>query len=147
QDAFNNTANVTVATSVALSSTSTGGSFYTDAACTAAAASVTIGAGTSAQTFYFKDTRTGAPTLTAAAAGLTSATQVETINAAAASKLAFTSLSQSLTAGSCSAISSLQTQDPFGNPSNAGATIVNLSSGSPTLKLYSDAGRTTQVAS
>src|SRR4029077_17808376 len=71
QGAFNNNANVAAATSVALSSTSTGGSFYTDAACTAAAASVTIGAGPSSQTFYFKDTRTGTPTLTGSAAGLT----------------------------------------------------------------------------
>src|SRR5207302_7535631 len=99
--------------------------------CTTSIASITIGAGASAGSFYFKDTRTGAPTLTAAATGLTSANQGATINPAAPSRLVFTSTAQSLAAGVCSAAAALQSQDAFGNASSvAAATPVSLSSSS-----------------
>src|SRR5207245_963545 len=107
--------------------------------CTAAVASVTINAGTSNATFYFKDTLAGTPTLTAAASGLASATQAETVNAAAASKLAFLSSPQTLAAGTCSARVTLQTPDAYGNPSNVGtATSVSLSSSSPGGTFYAN---------
>ncbi len=148
RDAFGNVSAVTVATALALSTTSSGGSFFSDPACAAPVASVTLAAGTSGARFYFLDTRVGTPTLTAAAAGLVSATQVNTIVPAAASRLAFTSASQSLTAGACSALTSLQSQDAFGNPANVpAAATVALSTDSPAGAFYSDAACSSLVTS
>src|SRR5439155_16119623 len=99
RDNFNNASPVASATSVALSSSSTGGSFYSDATCTTAIASATIAAASSSVSFYFKDTKAGSPLLTAVAGGLTNATQPETINAAAVAEIAFASAPLTVTAG------------------------------------------------
>src|SRR5206468_60982 len=93
----------------------TGFTFYSDPACGTPVASVTIGAGVSTGSFYFKGTSAGSFTVTAASAGLTSGTQVETINPAAASVLVFTTSAQALAAGACSAIATVQRRDQFGN--------------------------------
>src|SRR5206468_345869 len=144
---YNNVAAVSAATSVSLATNSSGGTFYSDAACGTAAASVTIAAGQSNVTFYFRDTRTGNPQLTASAAGLTPISQNQTINPAAASKLAFTTASQSLTAGICSLVTALQTQDAFSNPSNVtAATTVTLTTTSAAGAFYSDASCTLLAA-
>src|SRR5207237_335272 len=105
----------------------TGFTFYSDPACGTAVASITIGAGASTGSFYFKGATTGSFAVTAASAGLTSATQVETINPAAASVLVFTTAAQTLAAGACSAIVTVQRRDQFGNAVTSGATTVNLS--------------------
>src|SRR5207249_471532 len=124
-----NASNVGAATTVALATTSPGGTFYSDSGCTAAVASVSVAGGSNSQSFYWKDTKSGTPTLTASTAGMTSATQGQTVNPAAASKLVYLSAAQSLVAGTCSAVVNVQTQDPFSNPSNvAAATAVNLTS-------------------
>ena len=68
--------------------------------------------------FYWKDTQAGTPTLTAATSGFTSAIQSQTVNAATASQLVFTSAAQTQIAGACALITNLQTQDQYGNPSN-----------------------------
>jgi Repeat of unknown function (DUF5650)/Invasin, domain 3/Immunoglobulin I-set domain len=68
---------------VHLSTTSVVGLFR-NTADTATITSVTIAAGTSTASFKYKDTIVGTPTLTASATGLTSATQHETVNHAAA---------------------------------------------------------------
>ena len=74
----NASSNVTVT----LSKTSLGGLFR-NTADTATITSVTITSGTSSASFKYKDTRAGTATITASASGLTSATQNETVNAAA----------------------------------------------------------------
>ncbi|MDP3042606.1 MAG: Ig-like domain-containing protein [Candidatus Omnitrophota bacterium] len=95
-DIYGNTgANVTLATTFSLSSNSTGTvTFYSDAAGTTTITSVTIGAGTSNATFYYKDTKTGTPTITATrSAGDTmtpsTATGTTTVNPGTKAKLAF----------------------------------------------------------
>jgi autotransporter-associated beta strand protein len=65
-------------TSVRLSSTSTGTVTFTPS-------SPTIATGSSSASFTYTDTLAGTPTITASASGLASATQVETVNAAAPS--------------------------------------------------------------
>jgi hypothetical protein len=146
QNAAGTPTNVLSSTPVSLSTTSTGGAFYSDAGCTTAITSVTIPGGSNSASFYYKDTKAGAPTITASATGLTSATQTETVNAAAPSKLVFTTLAQTLTAGVCSATITVQTQDTFGNPSSvAAATAVSLSTTSTGGAFYSDAGCTTAI--
>src|SRR6185295_15002281 len=102
--------------------TSTAGAsagFYTGSTCTGTGVpSVTIPAGGTSVTFYYRDTAVGTPTLTISNPGLTSGTQVETIVPAAPGKLAFTTPPQVLTAGTCSAIATVETQDAFGNRTN-----------------------------
>ncbi|MGH7703947.1 MAG: hypothetical protein ACREMO_12700, partial [Gemmatimonadales bacterium] len=76
--ATNPTSNATVN----LSSTSGGGAFFSNATCTSSISSVTIPTSGNTASFFYKDTTAGTPTITAAATGLTSATQGETINKA-----------------------------------------------------------------
>src|SRR5207237_111736 len=84
------------------------------------------------------------PTITAAASGLASATQPETINPAAASKLVFTTAAQTLNAGVCSLVATVQSQDNSGNPANvASATTVNLATTSTGGTFYSNSTCTT----
>src|SRR5438034_1288015 len=98
------------------------------------ASPLTIANGSSSVSFTYTDTQAGTPTLTAASTApttITSATQVETVNAAAASKLVFTTGAQTLTAGVTSAANmTVQRQDAFGNPVIGAALTLNLSSDS-----------------
>jgi tartrate-resistant acid phosphatase type 5 len=86
QDAYGNAVSAAAAQAVSLATTSAGGTFR-DAADTTAITGVTVAAGTSTASFRYRDTAAGTPTLTASAAGLTSATQAEAVRAAAASGL------------------------------------------------------------
>jgi len=74
---------------VSLSSSSSGTKVFSATLSGAGTNSVVIPAGSSSVAFYYGDTKAGTPTLTAAATGLTSATQTATITAATATKLAF----------------------------------------------------------
>ena len=65
QDGDGNPANVTENTVFSLTSNSTGATFYSDAAGTAAITQVTIPNGSNTATFYYKDTAAGTPTVTA----------------------------------------------------------------------------------
>ena len=75
----NTTFNATADTSVALSSSSGGGTFLSSADGTTVISSVTISNGTSTAAFYYKDSIAGNPTLTGASGLLTPATQSETV--------------------------------------------------------------------
>ncbi|HYV47866.1 MAG TPA: PKD domain-containing protein, partial [Myxococcaceae bacterium] len=150
RDDFNNPANVGGATTVVLSTTAgASGSFYTNSSCTGAPVpSVSIPAAGTSATFYYRDTAVGTPTLTISNPGLASGTQVETIVPAAPGKLAFTTPPQVLTAGTCSAIATVETQDAFGNRTNVtAATLVTLASSSPTTTFYFDSSCTAAVTS
>ena len=114
-DLFGNPSNVVSNTSVALSTTSAQGHFYSNATCTAQITNTAIAAGTSAISVYYRDTRTGTPTLGISNAGLSSPTQMQTVNPAPPSKIVFTSMPQVLTAGNCSAIAGIQAPDAFDN--------------------------------
>ena len=81
---------------------------------------VTIPAGSSTANFTYQDTTAGTPTVTAAAAGLTSATQQETITALPASQLMFTTVAQTISAGSTTGTITVQMDDTYGNPVAAG---------------------------
>ena len=73
----------------------------------------------------------GSPTVTATNGGLTSATQQETINPAAASKLVFTTTAVTVTAGVASGTITVQRQDQYNNPNTSDGTIaVNLTTSS-----------------
>jgi len=99
--------------------------FYSESTCTTTATSVTIGAGASTANFWFKSTLAGSFTVTAAAAGLTSANQVETITAAAASAIFFTTAPQTVAAGSCNQ-ATVERRDQYGNPVTTASATVTL---------------------
>ena len=92
QDALGNPVATTAAVTVNLSSTSTGGIFAATSGNSTHITSVTIPANSSTATasFFYGDSKSGTPTLTAAATGLTSGTQTATI-ATAPTQLAITS--------------------------------------------------------
>src|SRR5205823_9648450 len=80
QDQFGNTAVAGASgQTVNLSTTSGLTGVFRNTADTASISSLTIASGSSTASFKYRDTTSGTPTLTAAATGLTSASQVETV--------------------------------------------------------------------
>lgn len=148
-DANGNVTKAATTVTVALtSSAATTTRFYADWQCTTQITSASIGAGGWTTSFYFSDTATGAPTLTASATGLTAATQPQVLTAGASS-VVFQSVARSVAAGACSSSSSsttLQALDASGSPSNPASPImIALSSSSPTLAFYSDSSCTSAI--
>ncbi len=142
EDALGNPTTKTTATTVNLSSTSIGAKF----AATSGGSSVTsvsLPANTQTVNAFYGDTVAGSPTITAAATGLTTDTQVETINPGAATQL-FISNGFSATASSSAATSfSVTLEDTFGNPTTkTTATTINLSSTSAGKKFAATSGGT-----
>ena len=102
------------AITVSLSTTSTGGAFYSDSAGTTVITSITIASGSSSSaSFYYKDTVAASPTLTGASSGLTSATTQFTIHAAALSKFILANIGTQTT-GTAFSIS-ITAQDQYAN--------------------------------
>jgi hypothetical protein len=146
KDAFGNNANPASTETLALSTNSTGGAFYSNASCTTTITSTTIATSATGANFFYKDTKTGSPTITVTGTGAfaTTITQGETITAGTANKLAFTTSAQTLSAGACSAAITVQSQDASGNPANpASVEAVALSSNSPGGTFYNDAACST----
>src|SRR5439155_11078654 len=113
QDTAGNPITTEAARTVTLSSNSTGTVTFLPAS------PLTIPNGSSSVNFTYTDTKAGTPTITAASTSptaITSATQIETVNAAAASKLAFTTQPGNAAAGSPFGTQPvIKTQDTFGN--------------------------------
>ncbi len=144
RDSFNNPRSVTANTPVALSGTAT---FYSDAACTMAVAQVTMTSGADTASFYFRANTAGPLPLTATATGLNPASQTQTVNPAAPDRLVFTTPPQTLAAGACSAIATVQARDAFGNASAPAAMqTVTLTSGAG-VTFYSNPTCTTAAGS
>jgi hypothetical protein len=107
-------------------SSSAGGTWYTNATCAAlTGGAFTIPVGTNSVALYYKDTLAGSPSISLTnLSGLANpAPQVQTVNVGAAAKLVFTSLTHSFTAAQCGALANaitVQLQDAPGNPVNAG---------------------------
>jgi hypothetical protein len=95
--------------------------------------SVTILAGTSSVSFFYGDTASGTPTITASSTGLVSGTQMETINPGPTTKLAATS-SPTATVGTGLNVT-VTAQDQFGNttPSYTGQVHITSSDLGATL--------------
>jgi hypothetical protein len=116
---------------VTLSTNSSGGSFSTTSGGTYTP-SLSVAVGT---TFYYKDTLAGSPTLTASANGYTSASQGETVVAAALSTITVSPASVTVPVGALQPFSA-SGADAYGNPvsvSNAAWAVTNsLGTFSPT---------------
>jgi hypothetical protein len=152
KDSLENVAPVSAATTVNLTAApSTGFTFYSDAGCSTVVTSVSIPAGVTQQSFWFRGNAAGSVVVTAADAAsvLTSATQTETILPAAANHLDFLSSARTVTAGVCSGEVVVQSRDSLENVAPvAAATIVNLTATPSTgFTFYSDAGCSTVVTS
>jgi hypothetical protein len=124
---------------VTLSSTSGAGTFSTtvDGPWTSTLP-VTIPAGMSSATFFYRDTKAGTATITAAAAGRVSGSQAETVVAGALTSLAASPTSTSLTVGASRAFAATGA-DAYGNP--VAATITWSATGG-TLSAASGASTT-----
>ena len=147
QDTFGNA--TTTAETVTVSSNSSGTKFATTSGGTATT-TVSIAAGFSSVNFYYQDTKAGSPTITAAVTGLTSATQVETINAGAVNKLVITSTALSATASTTANMGpiTVQEQDVNGNPTTTAETVslTSNSAGTESFSLTSGGASITTVA-
>jgi hypothetical protein len=86
--------------------------------------SVTIPAGSSSTSFYYGDTKAASPTITAISSPLTSASQTETVTAAAPTKLAFAQQPTNTTAGATiSPAVTVQILDAYGNLTSSTASV------------------------
>ncbi len=97
-DSSNLPSNVISATAISLTSSPSGGSFYSDSSCSTGITQLTLAAGTSSGTVYFKRGTAGAVALTASQASLTQAVLNLTLYVAPTG-LAFTPSSYSLLVG------------------------------------------------
>src|SRR3989441_578502 len=121
QDSFGNPSNPSSTETVAMTSSSSDSAKFSLASGGSALTSVSIPSSANSVSFFYGDTKAGTPTITAAGrdAFSSTATQTETVNAAAASKLVFTTSALSFTATSSPTAGpiTVQSQDSFGNPS------------------------------
>ncbi len=139
QDAFGNTSTVAAATTLALSTTPALTppdyfTFYkyagTTVACTTAvslSSPATIAAGTSGLSLAIKAKPIGTYVMTAAAPGsvpsLTAGTQTAVIVAGPPNHISITTAPQTVTAGGCSGVVTVQAQDANNTPSGPGADV------------------------
>ncbi|MHB8877757.1 MAG: beta strand repeat-containing protein, partial [Myxococcaceae bacterium] len=116
QDDFGNASPVASASSVALSTTSPGGTFYSDSGCGTGVSSLSLAIGQDTAAFQFLDTKAGTATLTATATGLAVAQQAQTITHGPADRVAFVVQPSNTTAGATLTPGvQVAVQDAYGN--------------------------------
>ncbi len=145
ENASSSPVNVTSATTVTLSSNSTGTYILGSLGATSPGqTTVTIASGSSSVTFYYGDTLAGTPTIKAASGSLTPATQQETITAGTASVISIVSGSnQSANQGVAFANPLVAlVADSFGNPVS-GATVTFTAPTSGASGTFASGGCTT----
>lgn len=119
-DTYGNTAPVVAPTTVNLAaSPGTGFQFFAAPGCGTAVASVAMATGSSTATLYLRGTLAGTVTVTVSATGMSPDTQSETITAALADRLVYTTGARTVTAGTCSPVLTVESRDPHGNPAPA----------------------------
>ncbi|MFZ2189017.1 MAG: IPT/TIG domain-containing protein [Candidatus Moraniibacteriota bacterium] len=106
---------VTADTTVNLSSISGGGKFDTENNGLFETNQVVIASGQSSTTFYYKDTASGSPTITAAKNGIVSGTYSFNISASSAYQMIFANNPFSVSAGNPTSAFILQFRDQYGN--------------------------------
>ena len=145
KDSDGNIVPVVSNTVVSLSGGGSGG-FYSDSNCSVSIKSMTIAADTSAQSFYFRDSKTETLSLEASVSGVSTGTLPITVTSAAASQIILSGPA-AVNQGSCTPIITATTEDASGNISAVtSSTTVNLSGGG-SGKFYSDSACTVAVTS
>ena len=149
QDAYTNAIIATGEIALSLTSSAPSGSFsLTGGAGWTGTTTATIAAGSDKVAFYYKDTVSGNPTLTAdetANQGFEAALQTYTVSAAAMTRLSFTSLPQTLIAGQPSAAMTVTAYDRFGNTKIADQAILLYLYGSKTGGIFSTSDQFTSA--
>ena len=100
RDAFGNAVPVSANTQITLTGSTMNLTFYSDAGCTNPATALTVPAGQSSVSFYFRDHTVESVTITASSPGLTSATQSQTIRPVPPTELSFATSPQTVAQGS-----------------------------------------------
>ena len=125
-------------------STTTGGGTFRKLKSATIITSVTIADGKSAVSFRYQDSAVGTPTITASAAGFTSATQTVTVQNPP--KLVFTSAPQTTSPNLNTGLITVQRQSFGGSPLTAGPLTVHLSSSAASGQ-FRNAGGATVITS
>ena len=99
---------------------------FADDQCTMPLATPVVPAGATSITVWFRSTRAGAASLTAAAPSLLPATQGATVLAGAPATLVFLSAPQTLNAGACSQPALVEVRDAWANPTPALSASISL---------------------
>jgi hypothetical protein len=153
QDTFGNP--TTTAETVSLSSNSSGTYIFNttqNATTPTGSTTVSIASGQSSATFYYGDTKSGGPVITAHTTGLTDATQTETISGSGPASLVLANCVVQGTSQACSGtyhlgnggtmVADVQVLDQFGNAATIG-TSISLSVASGNTSNYSIASGAT----
>ncbi|HET8539026.1 MAG TPA: hypothetical protein VFL83_04045, partial [Anaeromyxobacter sp.] len=124
QDSFGNAVASAGAVQVTLSAPpGSGVAFFADAACTVPISALEIGAGQSTTGFHTRGTRAGPVVVTASCTTLTDAQQAQVVVAGAPARLAFASVPQTVTAGTCSGETTLVLHDAWDNVAVAATPV------------------------
>lgn len=139
-DKFGNPTRAAWPTAVNLATTSARGKFFADASCTVETNAVVVDAGTQQASVRYRDLAIGTPTLTASASELGSARQViGVVGTGTPTTLVFATPLRTVTAGDCSGVVTVSTQDSLGNATAASSEIaVSLTSTSPDTTFHTD---------
>jgi hypothetical protein len=114
---------------------------YADPACGGAAVTaLSLAPGETRASLFFRGVERGAVEVIASATGLREARQAETVVAAAATRIVFTTPAQTVPAGACSVAVAIESRDAYGNPAPLSATeATSLSLSARALTPYADA--------
>ncbi len=138
EDMFTNPVAAASAQTVTLSSTSSGGAFFASAGSTTPITSVTIETGQTTVSFYYSDSQTGTPTLTALDNSLNNVTasQTATIVTAGATQVVISSAALNSVAGASGQIT-VQLENGSGSPSvSTSAQTISLMTSSAAGAFY-----------
>ncbi len=134
EDALGNAAPVAAATTLSLTSTSTGNTFFGLTCSPPTATTAIVPAGSSTAAFHFQDTVSGTPTLTVTGAMLAPASQAQAVIGAAATALVLSQVPATMQA-TVAAGFQLTARDTFGNVAAGYAGTVSFTSSDPLAAL------------
>jgi hypothetical protein len=140
RDAHGNPTPATSATNINLTSTGVPLTFSTNAGCTPTTGTVTITQGANSTTFRYRGTQAGNSSISGTSGSLTSTPLGVAITPGTASVLAFTTGTQTVVAGNCSGVATVQLRDAFNNAVQVATnTAVTLSAAPPEgFQFFSD---------
>ncbi|MGB0454909.1 MAG: beta strand repeat-containing protein, partial [Bacteriovoracaceae bacterium] len=147
RDTYGNDSEVGSNTNITLAGDSGTMTFFSDSGCsTGIGTTATITSGTDEVSFYYKDTSEGTTNLSLSSSLTDPSDQAQTIQANTAVQLAFTTSAQTVTAGDCSGVVTVESQDTHGNDSEVGSnTNITLAGDSGTMTFFSDSGCSTGI--
>ncbi|MGB0454281.1 MAG: beta strand repeat-containing protein, partial [Bacteriovoracaceae bacterium] len=147
RDTHGNDSEVGSNTNITLAGDSGTMSFFSDSGCSSSiGTTATMTSGTDQVSFYYKDTSEGTTSLSFSSSLTDPSAQNQTIQANTAAQLAFTTSAQTVTAGDCSGVVTVESQDTHGNDSEVGSnTNITLAGDSGTMSFFSDSGCSTGI--